>query len=204
MVVRVVEGSPQQPVPEAEEQGEVHIARGAVLHVVKAVHGRPGEEVAQPADAHVDIAVLEQELDGNGEGQQRRYLRRYAEDQQRRDRGDGFHGQVQRVFHQAVETVQAPHAVMDRMQAPEPGQAVAQQVHEGQPQVRHHHAHQQLQPQGPGMGPEAGVREQGGQQGNGQQAEGAQPFVDHGMQGVAPAVVMVLVPVRAVGQPGFD
>ena len=49
--VVAVEGGAQQAVPEAEEQGEVHVSGAAVLHVVEAVHRRPGKQVPQRADA---------------------------------------------------------------------------------------------------------------------------------------------------------
>lgn len=92
---------------------------------------------------------------------------------------------------------------MHGVQAPESADTVAGVVHEGDAQVGDDDGSQQLQRQRPVMGPEPGLRQQRRAQGDHQDAEAVEPFVDHGVQGIAQAIAVAAVPVPLVGQPGF-
>lgn len=63
------ESGAHQPIPKTEEQLEVHIAGTAVFDVVIAVYRSPGEKPIKIADSNIDIAVLQQQLDGDRKSQ---------------------------------------------------------------------------------------------------------------------------------------
>ena len=197
-VIRQMQRGAEQAIPQAEEQREVHIAVGPVLQVMQAMHRRPGEHMAQRAEAHVDIAVLQQQLDGNAERQQCRHLLRQPAQQQRQGSAQGFEQLVQRVLHQAIETIQPGDAVMHRMQPPQRRATVAGVVHQGDAEVSDGQRQQQLRSDRPVTGPDADIGQDQGDQRNGRHAQHIEAFVDAGMNGVAAAVVLRRVPVQAV------
>ncbi|KAF1066584.1 MAG: hypothetical protein GAK45_01876 [Pseudomonas citronellolis] len=152
------------------------------------MHRRPGEQVAQRADAHIDIAVLQQQLDGNGEGQQGGGVLRQAEQHHRQHAAECFEQLVQRVLHQAVETVHTLDAVVHRMQPPEQRQAMAGVMHQSDAEVRQRNRQQQLQGQRPVRRPQRVQRRGQHQQRHAQHREQIQAFVDQRMQQVAAAI----------------
>ena len=160
---------------------------------------RPGEQVAQRADAHIDVAVLQQQLDGDGKRQQRRDLQRDAQQQQRQRAAQGFEHLVQRVLHQPVEAIHPRDAVVHRMQAPQQRRTVAGDVHQGDAEIRDQQRHQQLQRQRPCRRPQVEMRQPEGHQGNRGNAEGVQGFVDQRMDQVAVAIAVALVPAGSIG-----
>ncbi|MNN49883.1 hypothetical protein D3C81_1644370 [compost metagenome] len=115
--------------------------------MVKTVQGRPGEHVAQRPHAHVDIRVLQQQLDRHGKRQHGHDLLRYAQQQQGQHAARRFEQQMQRMFHPAVETVHALHAVVHGMQFPQKIIAVAQVMHERDAAIGNQDRQQQLRPE---------------------------------------------------------
>ena len=69
------------------------------------MHGRPGHHVAQRSEPHVDIGMLQQELDRDREAEKDADLERHAHQDQGRSPGERLHGLVHRMLHEAVEAV---------------------------------------------------------------------------------------------------
>jgi hypothetical protein len=199
-IARRIEGGPQQVIPDGQEQAEVDVAGGAVTHVVEAVQRRPGHHPAQHAGAHVHVGVLQQQLDGNGERQHRSHRHRQAQQQQRQHAAHRFGRLVQRVFHQAVEAVHAGDAVMHRMQPPQPADAMAGVVHQGDAEIGADDGQQHLQREWPLQRPQL-PRNDCRQQRHRRDRQQVQAFVDQCMQGVTQAVAVVVVE-RGVVRPG--
>ena len=147
--------------------------------------------------------MLQQQLDADGEGEQRGDRLRHAEQQQRQGAAERFQAQVQGMLHQPVETVQALHAMVHRVQPPKQRRTVAGVVHQGDAEIGQDDRQQQLQPQRPGLRPYRPEAQDSGQQWQGEDAKCVQAFVDRRVQDIAQAVGVRPVPAWLVGQSSF-
>jgi hypothetical protein len=135
-------------IPDGQEQAEVDVAGGAVTHVVEAVQRRqaitrpstPGRMSTLECCNSSWMAMANASTAATGIG--------------RPSSSSGstpprFGRLVQRVFHQAVEAVHAGDAVMHRMQPPQPADAMAGVVHQGDAEIGADDGQQHLQREWP-------------------------------------------------------
>nr|KAJ9633206.1 hypothetical protein H2204_007355 [Knufia peltigerae] len=196
-IARRIKRRPQQVVPHGQEQAEIDVARSAIADVVEAMQRRPCHHPAQHTRAHVHVGMLQQQLDRNGKRQHCGHRHRHAQQQQRQYAAHRFGGLVQWVFHQTIEAIHAGHAVMHRMQPPQPADAMAGVVHQGDAKVSRDDRHQHLQREWPLHRPDVPGHDRRQQRHRGDRQQ-VQAFIDQRMQDVAQAVTLVVVERRIV------
>lgn len=185
-------------VPDGQEQSEVDVAGLAIAHVVEPMQRGPCHHLAQPARPHVHVGVLQQQLDGNGESQHRRHRVRHAQQQQRQHPAQGFGRLVQRVLHQSVEPIHAGHAVVDCVQPPQPGPAMAGVMHQGDAHVRGDDCQHHLRHHTPVRRPQL-PRHPRGHQRNRTDRQQVQSFIHQRMDRIAARIALGGVEGRVIG-----
>ena len=135
----------EHPVPDGEEQPEIHIAFARPIHVMQCMHRADGEKLLQGSEGVVHIRVLHDELQCDGEANHYGNRDWHADQHQRNCAGHDVERLVQRVAHEAIEAVEAMYPMMYGMQPPQEADAMATLVDHCHRAIDDKDRHQELQ-----------------------------------------------------------
>jgi len=143
----------------------------------------------------VDVCVLNRQLDRDRRAEEDGNFRRHTKQHQRHRADHHIETLVQRMAHQAVETVEPANAVVNRMEPPEQWHAVAEPMNEREGEIGKDDRNEELHQERPFCRPERTGRQQPNEERDERHAEDDVGFVDDGVQDVARSVALVFVPI---------
>jgi hypothetical protein len=93
----------EEPIPKRKEQPEIHVTFTVPIHVVQSVYGPDSEKLLRRPKRIIDVRMLHDELQRDGEAKHYGHRNRHA-DQNERERADhDVKRLMQRVADEAIE-----------------------------------------------------------------------------------------------------
>jgi len=203
----------EQQVPQHDVLAVVAVAFRQHPGVVPAVQRGRAENAIEPAGAQLDVAVGQQAGHGGHRADPREHRERRAEQVQRYLAERGLEGAVDHMKAPGVQHPQPPHAVVQRMKAPQQRQLVCRPVRHIEAKLGDHQRQHHLRHQRPVRGPhterhaQRGLRDRrhGHRKARRQRRRDLRRALgEQGVGQVAGRLAIVHQPARLVGHPALE